>query len=136
MASDPPKVLISYSHDSPEHKDRVLVLSNRLRGEGIDCTIDQYLLVPPEGWPRWMEKQIRESDFVLMVCTETYHRRVLGQPDPDRGRVRVFYSPPLWLQIFRNERGKALHLSSQTPPTKRQSEAFCSVSANFVLLES
>jgi SEFIR domain len=81
MASDPPKVLISYSHDSPEHKDRVLVLSNRLRGEGIDCTIDQYLLVPPEG-------------------------------------------------------GKALHLSSQTPPTKRQSEAFCSVSANFVLLES
>jgi hypothetical protein len=72
MASDLPKVLISYSHDSPEHKDRVLVLSNRLRGEGIDCTIDQYLLVPPEGWPRWMEKQIRESDFVLMVCTETY----------------------------------------------------------------
>jgi hypothetical protein len=42
-----------------------LVLSKRLREEGIDCTIDQYLLVPPEGWPRWMEKQIRESNFVL-----------------------------------------------------------------------
>ena len=86
MASDSPKVLISYSHDSPEHKDRVLVLSRRLREEGINCTIDQYLLVPPEGWPRWMEKQIRESDFVVMVCTETYYRRVLGEEDPGRGR--------------------------------------------------
>jgi len=85
MASKPPKVLISYSHDSTEHRDRVLGLSKRLREEGVDCTIDQYL-VPPEGWPRWMEKQIRESDFVLMVCTETYYRRVLGDEDPDRGR--------------------------------------------------
>jgi len=118
MASDPPKVLISYSHDSPEHKDRVLVLSNRLRGEGIDCTIDQYLLVPPEGWPRWMEKQIRESDFVLMVCTETYYRRVLGQPDPDRGWGAGFLLTSALVAIFRNERGKALHLSSQTPPPK------------------
>jgi hypothetical protein len=62
MVSNPPKVLISYSHDSQEHKDRVLRLSNRLREEGIDCTIDQYLLVPDESWPRRMEKQIRESD--------------------------------------------------------------------------
>jgi NB-ARC domain/TIR domain/APAF-1 helical domain/WD domain, G-beta repeat len=86
MASEPPKVLISYSHDSPEHRDRVLVLSKRLREEGVDSTIDQYLLVPPEGWPRWMEKQIRDSDFVVMVCTETYYRRVLGEEDPGRGR--------------------------------------------------
>ena len=86
MACDPPKVLISYSHDSPEHRDRVLVLSKRLRKDGIDCTIDQYVVVPPEGWPRWMEKQIRNSDFVLIVCTETYYRRVLGEEDPGRGR--------------------------------------------------
>jgi hypothetical protein len=40
MASEPPKVFISYSHDSPEHRDRVLVLSKRLQEEGVDCTID------------------------------------------------------------------------------------------------
>src|ERR1700738_1232168 len=33
MASDPPKVLISYSHDSPEHEQLVLELANRLRGD-------------------------------------------------------------------------------------------------------
>jgi hypothetical protein len=46
MASDPPKVLISYSHDSPEHRQRVLGLAERLRTDGIDCTIDQYAVVP------------------------------------------------------------------------------------------
>lgn len=70
-----PKVFISYSHDSPEHKDRVLHLSDRLRADGIDCNIDQYETSPPEGWPRWMVNQIEEADFVLVVCTETYERR-------------------------------------------------------------
>jgi hypothetical protein len=40
--ANPPKVFISYSWDSPEHMDRVLKLSDRLRDEGIDCQIDQY----------------------------------------------------------------------------------------------
>jgi hypothetical protein len=85
MASAPPKVLISYSHDSPEHAQHVLELANRLRADGIDCTIDQYLVVPEEGWPRWMDKQIRDSHFVVMVCTETYYQRVMGEEEPGNG---------------------------------------------------
>jgi NB-ARC domain/SEFIR domain len=85
MASEPPKVLISYSHDSPEHELRVLELANRLRADGIDCTIDQYVVAPAEGWPRWMDKQIRDSDFVIMVCTETYYQRVMGEEQPGKG---------------------------------------------------
>jgi tetratricopeptide (TPR) repeat protein len=68
----PPKVFISYSHDSPEHEQRVLNLANRLRSDGFDAAIDQYETSPREGWPVWMEKQIRESDFVLVVCTPPY----------------------------------------------------------------
>jgi hypothetical protein len=37
----PPRVFISYSHDSPEHKQRILELSERLRG--IDTQLDQYV---------------------------------------------------------------------------------------------
>lgn len=74
-----PKVFISYSHDSPEHADWVLGLSNRLLGDGIDCILDQYEEWPPTGWPRWMTARIKESDFVLMVCTEPYYRRVMGE---------------------------------------------------------
>jgi hypothetical protein len=85
MASEPPKVLISFSHDSREHEQRVLELANRLRGDGIDCTIDLYVVVPEEGWPLWMERQIRDSNFVLMVCTGTYLKRVLGEEQPGKG---------------------------------------------------
>ncbi|MDO8491023.1 MAG: TIR domain-containing protein, partial [Dehalococcoidia bacterium] len=80
-----PTVFISYSHDSPEHADRVLDLSNRLRADGIDCILDQYESSPPEGWPRWMDKHIRRADFVLMICTETYFRRVIGEEKPGTG---------------------------------------------------
>jgi SEFIR domain len=52
MASESPKVFISYSHDSPEHEQRVLELAERLRADGINCTIDQYVVAPAEGWPR------------------------------------------------------------------------------------
>jgi hypothetical protein len=39
---DRPTVFISYSHDSPEHVDRVLALADRLVHDGIDCILDQY----------------------------------------------------------------------------------------------
>jgi tetratricopeptide (TPR) repeat protein len=80
-----PKVFISYSHDSLQHDQQVLDLADRLRNKGIDCMIDQYEPVPASGWPRWMERQIREAEFVLMVCTETYHRRVIDEEKPDKG---------------------------------------------------
>lgn len=73
------KIFISYSWDSPEHCDRVLGLANKLREEGIDAEIDQYEECPPEGWTRWMNKQIRDSKFVLCVCTEKYYKRVNGE---------------------------------------------------------
>ena len=70
-----PQIFISYSHDNPAHCDRVLALADRLRADGIDAVIDQYIQTPLEGWPAWCVEQIDTADFVLMVCTETYLRR-------------------------------------------------------------
>jgi len=81
-----PRVFISYSHDSKTHADRVLALAERLLAEGVDASIDQYIQSPPEGWPDWCEAQIREADFVLMVCTETYLRRVDRKEEAGKGR--------------------------------------------------
>ena len=79
MTTDtPPTVFNSYSHDSEAHADLVLALSDRLRADQIDCILDQYEVSPPEGWPRWMDRQIRAADFVLMICPPTYFRRVMG----------------------------------------------------------
>jgi SEFIR domain len=84
MSGVSPRVFISYSHDGPEHEERVLSLADRLREDGIDAEIDQYVQAPAEGWAAWCERQIKVAKFVLMVCTETYHRRVSG--DEERGK--------------------------------------------------
>ncbi len=72
----PPRVFISYSHDSNQHADRVLALADRLRDDGLDVVIDQYDPNPKEGWPSWMEINLDAADFVLLVCSPAYHRRV------------------------------------------------------------
>jgi hypothetical protein len=63
----------------------VLGFSNRLRSDGIDAIIDQYVETPAEGWPRWFERNIDEADFVLMVCSELYALRVSEPEDDQRG---------------------------------------------------
>jgi len=83
----PHKVFISYSHDSEEHKDNVLNLADRLRDEGLDCIIDQYEESPSEGWVRWAINQIEEAEFVLVVCTEQYHRLFRGKVETIAGRT-------------------------------------------------
>lgn len=90
-AKAPTKVFISYSWDSPEHKERVLSLANTLRTVwGIDADMDNYVravdpFTPEQGWDRWMQERIEWAEFVLMVCTETYKRRFEGKEEPTRG---------------------------------------------------
>jgi len=86
VMTDNLKVFISYSHDSPEHKNRVLDLADRLHTDGIDCRIDQYVAAPPEGWPSWMLDQIEQVDFVLLVCTPIYGERVRGRGEAGKGK--------------------------------------------------
>jgi TIR domain len=76
----PPKVFISYAHplqldEKRELLDRVLTLSDRLRLDGIDCYIDQYLEEIPENWEEWMQERVKQADFVLIVCTQEYDSR-------------------------------------------------------------
>lgn len=81
-----PIVFISYCQQNKEFSDSVLSFSNKLIDEGIDVILDQYIQSPPEGWPRWMEKNIDEADFVIMICTEEYNNRVMGKTKAGVGR--------------------------------------------------
>ena len=43
---NPPRVFISYSHDSASHKEWVLNFATTLRNRGIDAVLDQWDLKP------------------------------------------------------------------------------------------
>lgn len=67
-----PKVFISYSHDSPEHKQWVSELAARLRHSGVDATLDQWDLGLGDDITRFMERNILNADRVLVICTDEY----------------------------------------------------------------
>ena len=67
-----PKVFISYSHDSPEHKRWVSELAARLRHNGIDVILDQWDLGPGDDITLFIESGLKNSDRVLVICTDTY----------------------------------------------------------------
>ncbi|MCH9028068.1 MAG: toll/interleukin-1 receptor domain-containing protein, partial [Bacteroidetes bacterium] len=94
------KVFISYSHDSEEHANRVLSFSNQLVKNGIDCILDQYVDAPPEGWPRWMDQNIKNSDFVLMICTDNYYNRVMGKEEIGKGLGVKWEGKLIYSQIY------------------------------------
>lgn len=76
---------ISYSHDSPDYSKKVLQFSNELREYGIDAIIDQYEDAPEEGWPIWMENQIENSNYVILLCTKDYYKKVKQNEDKSMG---------------------------------------------------
>jgi hypothetical protein len=80
----PSRAFISYSHDSDEHRARVLTLANQLRGDGVDARMDVYVQAPPEGWPRWVRNQLDAADFVLCICSERYREAFDGHNPPNQ----------------------------------------------------
>lgn len=67
-----PKVFISYSHDSPEHKRWVSELAARLRHNGIKAILDQWDLGLGDDVTRFMERGIVDADRVLVIWTDKY----------------------------------------------------------------
>ncbi len=85
-----PRVFISYSHDSEDHREAVLQLAQQLRGWGVDVHLDRFVTAPEAGWPRWMMTEVDAADFVLLVCTPTYRRRFEGHEAAGTGKGATF----------------------------------------------
>ncbi|HEX3653829.1 MAG TPA: toll/interleukin-1 receptor domain-containing protein [Rhizomicrobium sp.] len=68
----PPKVFISYSHDSQLHKEWVLRLATDLRVSGIDVTLDQWDLSLGQDMSMFMQDGIALSDRVILICSDSY----------------------------------------------------------------
>ncbi len=68
-----PKVFISYSHDSQEHKDWVKKLATDLRENmGVDVILDQWDLRIGSDLSLFMEQGLSSSKLVLCICSDKY----------------------------------------------------------------
>jgi len=69
------KVFISYSWDSVEHKEWVKKFAEFLESEDINVSYDTKDLGLGDTLTEYMESKIRESDFVLIICTMKYKKK-------------------------------------------------------------
>ena len=70
-----PKVFISYSQDSEAHKQWVFELAAQLRRDGVDIILYQGNPDLDEDSTQFMESGVRDSNWVLVVCTDRYVRK-------------------------------------------------------------
>ena len=70
-----PKVFISYAWESDDLKDWVKNLAIELRNNGIDAKLDQWEVVPGDQMPHFMEKSVRENDYVVLICSPKYKQK-------------------------------------------------------------
>jgi tetratricopeptide (TPR) repeat protein len=90
MSADdgPPRIFVSYAQQSERHSEAVLALAQALNDDGLSVELDRYHQHELIDWPRWCEGQLKpeQSDFVLMICSAEYCRRIDNQVAWDVGR--------------------------------------------------
>ncbi len=70
-----PNTFVSYSWDDEAHKAWVATLSTRLRNDGVNIVLDRWETAPGDQLPAFMERAVRENEFVLVVCTPRYKEK-------------------------------------------------------------
>ena len=70
-----PSAFLSYSWDDDEHREWVKQLAIRLTADGVEVTLDRWHAAPGSQIPAFMERAVRENDFVIAVCTPKFKEK-------------------------------------------------------------
>lgn len=71
MVNNEIKVFVSYSWDTKKHRKTVSNFVNQLRADGLTVIYDGDIELG-DRLPQFMEDSVRESDFVILICTPYY----------------------------------------------------------------
>jgi hypothetical protein len=67
-----PRCFLSYAWESQEHSKWVLDLARALQERGVYVHLDRWDVQPGMDLPKYMEECVRDSNFVLLICTPTF----------------------------------------------------------------
>ncbi|MGX7829684.1 toll/interleukin-1 receptor domain-containing protein [Actinokineospora sp. 24-640] len=69
-----PTVFVSYTHQTPQHKQLVLEFARTLQQLGIDTTLDRWTTGIRKDWYPWMIETVTRSDYILAIASSAYRR--------------------------------------------------------------
>jgi hypothetical protein len=100
----PPRVFISYAWESDDYRQWVERLATRLRENGIDARLDKWHL--QEGSiPDFMNREVRQADKVLVLCSPAYRTKVHQTEDGERVTGSGWEAGLLSSRLFANLEG-------------------------------
>ncbi|WP_181771587.1 SEFIR domain-containing protein [Amycolatopsis pittospori] len=86
-----PRVFVSYSHDSEEHKTLVRRFADFLATKvGLEVHLDQWADGARIDWSRWALRQLKAADYTIAIASPWYRRRTDGLESPHIGRGSQF----------------------------------------------
>lgn len=97
-----PKLFISYSHDSEEHKAWVLKLATRLEQNGVHVILDQWDITLGSDLTLFMEQGLTSADRVLVICTEPYVAKANMQKSGGVGYEKMIISSQIMRELNSN----------------------------------
>lgn len=74
FSDGPPRVFVSYAHESPEHEDQVLRFASFLRDQGIEAVLDTWFAGDRRDWYAWAIKEMTGADYVIVIASRRYRR--------------------------------------------------------------
>lgn len=109
--NEAPKVFVTYAHDSPEHRMRVLRFSEFLRSRiGLDVHLDQWDHNERRDWSLWALDHLDTANYVVVIASPEYKRRAEGTAAPDEGRGSQFEAARIRDRLTRNLAGEIKRL--------------------------
>ncbi len=84
-----PRVFISYSWDSPEHKLWVESLAGELRNCGIDARLDSWR-DESQSIDDFMMIELERADYVVVICTPQFKRKIVENAEGGAGTASGF----------------------------------------------
>src|SRR4029453_6618920 len=101
----PPRVLISYAHESPKHMADVERLYKLLRETGVDAQLDLIGDEEPRNWALWMTTEIARAEHVLMIISPSYKRRFESDEPEELGAGVRWEARIIRDAIYRDQAG-------------------------------
>jgi len=77
----PKRVFLSYAWESDEFRVWVKQFATRLRADGVDARLDEWHLADTDSIPEFMNREVRQADWVLVLCSPAYRSKVHGTED-------------------------------------------------------
>ncbi|MBS9330194.1 toll/interleukin-1 receptor domain-containing protein [Escherichia coli] len=103
MSNIRPKLFISYSHDSEEHKEWVERLATRLEGNGVHVFFDQWDVGLGDDLALFMEQGLTNADRVMVICTEPYVKKANAQRSGGVGYEKMIISAQIMSNLGDNQ---------------------------------